>query len=116
MYDGLFATAPDQFDIVMTNPPFGGKEGLEAQTRFAFKTGATQVLFLQHVIDSLTPTGRCGMVLVEGVFFTCWSLAILFIKWRRLALLEPRREMPRRASRGGGSNPVRLARIGEQVW
>lgn len=53
----------------MTNPPFGGKEGREAQTRFAFKTGATQVLFLQHVIDSLKSTGRCGMVLDEGVLF-----------------------------------------------
>src|SRR6185437_5140831 len=38
MYDGLYATAPDQFDVVMTNPPFGGKEGKEAQTRFPFKT------------------------------------------------------------------------------
>lgn len=68
-YDGLFVNAPEQFDVVMTNPPFGGKEGKEAQTRFAFKTGATQVLFLQHVIDSLKPTGRCGMVLDEGVLF-----------------------------------------------
>jgi hypothetical protein len=66
-YDGLYTNAPDQFDVVMTNPPFGGKEGKEAQTRFAFKTGATQVLFLQHVIDSLKPAGRCGMVLDEGL-------------------------------------------------
>jgi len=51
----------------MTNPPFGGKKGQEVQTRFAFKTGATQVLFLQHVLDSLIPTGRCGIVLDEGV-------------------------------------------------
>ena len=51
------------------NPPFGGKEGKEAQTRFAYKTGATQVLFLQHVIDSLKPGGRCGIVLDEGVLF-----------------------------------------------
>ena len=41
----------------MTNPPFGGKEGKEAQTRFDFKTGATQVLFLQHVIKSLKLDG-----------------------------------------------------------
>lgn len=51
------------------NPPFGGKEGKEAQARFARKTGATQVLFLQHVIDSLKPGGRCGIVLDEGVLF-----------------------------------------------
>ena len=51
------------------NPPFGGKEGKEAQTAFAYKTGATQVLFLQHVIDSLKADGRCGMVIDEGVLF-----------------------------------------------
>ena len=51
------------------NPPFGGKEGKEAQTAFSYKTGATQVLFLQHVIDSLKPGGRCGIVLDEGVLF-----------------------------------------------
>jgi type I restriction enzyme M protein len=53
----------------MMNPPFGGKEGKEAQTRFAYKTSATQVLFLQRVIDSLKPGGRCGMVIDEGVLF-----------------------------------------------
>jgi len=68
-YGGLFAEAPERFDVVLTNPPFGGKEGKEAQTHFPFKTGATQVLFLQHVIDSLKPGGRCGIVLDEGVLF-----------------------------------------------
>jgi len=29
-------------------------------------TSATQVPFLQHVIDSLKPGGRCGIVLDEG--------------------------------------------------
>jgi type I restriction enzyme M protein len=68
-YGGLFQDAPALYDVVLTNPPFGGKEGKDAQTRFAYKTGATQVLFLQHVIDSLKPGGRCGMVLDEGVLF-----------------------------------------------
>ncbi|MCH7685353.1 MAG: N-6 DNA methylase [Planctomycetes bacterium] len=85
-YDGLFEHAPDQFDVVMTNPPFGGKEGKEAQTRFAFKTGATQVLFLQHVIDSLKPTGRCGMVLDEGVLFRTNETA--FVQTKRKLLDE----------------------------
>jgi type I restriction enzyme M protein len=68
-YDGLFLGAPALYDVVLMNPPFGGKEGKEAQTRFPYKTGATQVLFLQHVIDSLKPGGRCGMVIDEGVLF-----------------------------------------------
>src|SRR6185295_12960778 len=68
-YGGLFQGAPSLFDVVLTNPPFGGKEGKEAQTNFAYKTGATQVLFLQHVINNLSPGGRCGMVIDEGVLF-----------------------------------------------
>jgi type I restriction enzyme M protein len=55
--------------VLLMNPPFGGKEGKEAQTSFAYKTGATQVLFLQHAIDSLKPRGQCGIVLDEGVLF-----------------------------------------------
>ena len=51
VYGGLFSGAPDQFDVVLMNPPFGGKEGKEAQTRFAYKTGATQLLFLQRGVQ-----------------------------------------------------------------
>ncbi len=68
-YGGLFQDAPALFDVILMNPPFGGKEGKDAQTRFAYKTSATQVLFLQHVIDTLKPGGRCGIVLDEGVLF-----------------------------------------------
>ena len=68
-YAGLFEGAPEQFDYIMTNPPFGGKEGTTAQAYFAFKTGKTQVLFLQHVIEALRDGGTCGMVIDEGVLF-----------------------------------------------
>jgi len=60
IYGGLFEDAPQFFDVIFTNPPFGGKEGKEAQTAFDYKTGSTQVLFLQHVIRSLRDGGRCG--------------------------------------------------------
>jgi type I restriction enzyme M protein len=75
---------PPLFDYVLTNPPFGGKEGKEAQTRFAYKTGATQVLFLQHVIESLKPGGRCGIVLDEGVLFRINETA--FVQTKRKLL------------------------------
>jgi type I restriction enzyme M protein len=65
----LFAGAPGQFDSVLTNPPFGSKEGNDAQARFAFKTGKAQILFLQHIIDALADGGTCGMVIDEGVLF-----------------------------------------------
>ncbi|MBM3316176.1 N-6 DNA methylase, partial [candidate division WOR-3 bacterium] len=85
-YGGLFAGAPALFDVVLMNPPFGGKEGKAAQTRFAYKTGATQVLFLQHVIDSLKPGGRAGIVLDEGVLFRTNETA--FVQTKRKLLDE----------------------------
>ncbi len=83
-YGGLFQDAPALFDVVLMNPPFGGKEGKDAQTRFAYKTSATQVLFLQHVIDSLKPGGRCGIVLDEGVLFRTNETA--FVQTKRKLL------------------------------
>jgi type I restriction enzyme M protein len=68
-YGGLFTDAPSLYDVILMNPPFGGKEGKEAQTKFAYKGGSTQVLFLQHVISSLKDGKRCGIVLDEGVLF-----------------------------------------------
>jgi len=86
IYGGLFQNAPGQFDVILTNPPFGGKEGKEAQTNFAYKTGATQVLFLQHVVDRLKRGGRCGIVLDEGVLFRTNETA--FVQTKRKLLDE----------------------------
>jgi len=83
-YGGLFEGAPQTYDVILTNPPFGGKEGKEAQTNFDYKTGATQVLFLQHVIRSLREEGRCGIVLDEGLLFRTNEDA--FVKTKRKLL------------------------------
>lgn len=68
-YGDLFAEAPHQFDYILTNPPFGSKEGKDAQAAFAYKCGKAQILFLQHIIDALDEGGTCGMVIDEGVMF-----------------------------------------------
>lgn len=81
VYGGLFAGAPTQFDVVLTNPPFGGKESVSAQTNFDYRTSATQVLFLQHVIRALRDGGRCAIVLDEGVLFRTNEVA--FVKTKR---------------------------------
>ena len=86
IYGGLFSSAPPLFDVVLTNPPFGGKEGKDARTKFAYKTSATQVLFLQHVIDSLKPGGRCGIVMDEGVLFRTNETA--FVQTKRKLVNE----------------------------
>jgi type I restriction enzyme M protein len=83
-YGGLYEGAPPQFDVILTNPPFGGKEGKDAQTGFDYKTGSTQVLFLQHIIRSLKPSGRCGIVLDEGLLFRTTEDA--FVKTKRKLL------------------------------
>jgi len=68
-YDALFQNAPATFDYILTNPPFGGKEGQDAQKNFAFETGSTQVLFLQDILGELAPQGTCAIVLDEGLLF-----------------------------------------------
>lgn len=68
-YGALFDKAPKQFDVILTNPPFGGKEGVDAQKNFAFETSSTQVLFVQDILAELAPGGTCAIVLDEGLLF-----------------------------------------------
>jgi type I restriction enzyme M protein len=86
IFGGLFSDTSSKYDVILTNPPFGGKEGKEAQTKFAYRTSATQVLFLQHVIDSLKENGRCGIVIDEGVLFRSNENA--FVQTKRKLLDE----------------------------
>ena len=53
----------DRVDVVLANPPFGGKERAEIQQNFPIKTGETAYLFLQHFIKMLKAGGRCGVVI-----------------------------------------------------
>ena len=53
----------DRFDIILANPPFGGKERPEIQQNFPIKTGETAFLFLQHFIKSLRAGGSAAIVI-----------------------------------------------------
>ena len=53
----------DRYDIVLANPPFGGKERPEVQQNFPIRTGETAFLFLQHFIKILKAGGRGGVVI-----------------------------------------------------
>jgi type I restriction enzyme M protein len=53
----------DRYDVVLANPPFGGKERKEVQQNFDIRTGETAFLFLQHFIKMLKAGGRAGVVI-----------------------------------------------------
>ncbi len=53
----------NRFDVILANPPFGGKERKEIQQNFAIKTGETAFLFLQHFIKILKGGGRAAVVI-----------------------------------------------------
>ena len=53
----------DRYDVVLANPPFGGKERAEVQQNFPIKTSETASLFLQHFIKILKAGGKAGVVI-----------------------------------------------------
>jgi len=53
----------NRFDVILANPPFGGKERKEVQQNFPIKTGETAFLFLQHFIKILKRGGRAAVVI-----------------------------------------------------
>jgi len=59
----------DRHDIVLANPPFGGKERAEVQQNFPIRTGETAFLFLQHFIKILKAGGR-GAVVIKNTFLS----------------------------------------------
>lgn len=61
------------FDVIMTNPPFGTKQGGERPTRddLTFTTTNKQLNFLQHIYRALKSNGkaRAAVVLPDNVLF-----------------------------------------------
>lgn len=60
-----------RFDIILTNPPFGGTENEQIQSNFPVKANATELLFLEHIMKKLASRSkaRCAMVVPEGTLF-----------------------------------------------
>ncbi len=61
----------DRYEIIVTNPPFGGEEEAGIQLNFPASTRAseTALLFMQFIMRSLKPGGRCGVVVPNGFMF-----------------------------------------------
>lgn len=60
----------EKADLILANPPFmTPKGGVAPHTRFSIKSRRTEVLFLDYVLEHLTPQGRAGIIVPEGIMF-----------------------------------------------
>ncbi len=62
-------TEKDRFDVILTNPPFGGTEHESVTANFRYPSKATSITFVQHIMAKVKRGGRVGMVIDEGVLF-----------------------------------------------
>jgi type I restriction enzyme M protein len=69
----------NRYDIVLANPPFGGKERAEVQQNFPIKTGETAYLFLQHFMKILRAGGSAGIV-IKNTFLSNTDNASIAIR------------------------------------
>ena len=61
-----------RYDVILANPPFAGRvqdESILADLNYKLDTRATELLFLKWFIDHLTPGGRAGVIVPNGVLF-----------------------------------------------
>lgn len=61
-----------EYDLVLTNPPFGshGVRGVPAREDFAVKTSNKQINFIQHAVTLLKPHGTAAIVVPDNVLFS----------------------------------------------
>jgi type I restriction enzyme M protein len=99
----------DRYDVVLANPPFGGKERNEVQQNFPIKTGETAYLFLQHFIRIVKAGGRAGIV-IKNTFLSNTDNASVSL--RKLLLescnLHTVLDLPSGAFQGAGVKTVVL--------
>ncbi len=57
-------------DVILANPPFmSPKGGIKPHNRFSVQSKRSEVLFVDYMAEHLTPTGRAGIIVPEGVIF-----------------------------------------------
>lgn len=99
----------DRFDVILANPPFGGKERAEVQQNFPIKTGETAFLFLQHFIKSLKAGGRAAVV-IKNTFLSNSDNASVSLRRELLKTcnLHTVLDMPQGTFQGAGVKTVVL--------
>ena len=57
-------------DVILANPPFmSPKGGIRPHRRFSVQSKRSEVLFVDYMAEHLTPTGRAGIIVPEGIVF-----------------------------------------------
>ena len=99
----------DRYDIILANPPFGGKERIEVQQNFDIKTGETAFLFMQHFIKSLKAGGRAAVV-IKNTFLSNTDNASVALRHHLLETcnLHTILDMPQGTFLGAGVKTVVL--------
>ena len=60
----------DHYDVILANPPFmSPKGGIKPHKRFSIQAKRSEVLFVDYIAEHLTPTGRAGIIVPEGIIF-----------------------------------------------
>jgi len=96
-------------NVVLANPPFGGKEQSQIQENFPIKTSETAYLFLQHFIRMLKVGGRCGVV-IKNTFLSNTDNASIALRKQLLedCNLHTILDMPAGTFQGAGVKTVVL--------
>ncbi|MEI6377461.1 MAG: N-6 DNA methylase, partial [bacterium] len=57
-------------DVILANPPFmSPKGGIRPHNRFSIQAKRSEVLFVDYIAEHLTPNGRAGIIVPEGIIF-----------------------------------------------
>ena len=60
----------DYADVILANPPFmSPKGGIKPHKRFSVQSKRSEVLFVDYMAEHLTPNGRAGIIVPEGIIF-----------------------------------------------
>ena len=60
----------EYYDVILANPPFmSPKGGIRPHKRFGVESNRAEVLFVDYIMEHLTPNGRAGIVVPEGIIF-----------------------------------------------
>ena len=97
----------DRKNVILANPPFGGKERAEVQQNFDVRTGETAYMFMQHFIKMLKTGGRAGIV-IKNTFLSNGDAAAVRRKLLEECNVHTILDLPQKIFTGAGVHTVVL--------